>query len=466
MSARGRIIGWMLLLVTIALAGSILATAQLLSARADSLATENLSHEAESFHTFAASPTGQAQRSAEALLTRYLTDSVPDSGESYFSLLAGVPSRRSSAPPPARLDTDPAFVQELAGATEPIHGWWQSSAGRVRYGVIPVSVTGDQVDGALVIMQFRDVLAKPLFESVRIFSLVAAIALVGAGVASWLVAGRVLEPVRVIRHTAEQISETDLTRRIPVTGRDDVARLATTFNRMLDRLQDAFATQRQFMDDAGHELRTPITVVRGHLELMGDDPQERRETTALVIDELDRMNRIVEELIVLAQADRPDFLTRAEVDLADLTVDVLAKARMLAPRQWAMDGVAEGVVCADGQRLTQALMQLAANAVQHTTSGDRIAIGSEEARGRLRLWVSDTGSGVAPEDAPHIFERFRRGTGTRRTVGEGLGLAIVASIAEAHGGRAVLAERPGPGATFFLDLPMTPLRPPHTEEDR
>ncbi|WP_137122555.1 sensor histidine kinase [Segeticoccus rhizosphaerae] len=454
MSARGRIIGWMVLLVAIALAGSIVVTAQVISVRADDIAGDNLSHEADSFHAYAASPTGRSQQSVDALLTRYLEDSVPDSGESYFTLLDDQPDRRSSVEPPARLDTDPGFIKEVAGHAEPVSGWWQSRAGKVRYGVIPARVDGDPQRGALVILQFRDVQAGPLFASVKIFGIVAAVALVFAGVASWLVAGRVLEPVRLMRQTAEQISESDLHRRIPVTGKDDVARLSATFNRMLDRLEGSFDTQRRFIDDAGHELRTPITVVRGHLELMGDDPQERAETTALVLEELDRMKRIVVELIDLARAERPDFLAPGRVDLADLTVDALAHARVLAERHWAVDAVAEGTVVADGQRLTQALMQLASNAVQHTAPGDRIAIGSERYGDRFRLWVSDTGRGVSPADAPHIFERFRRGEGPVRAHGAGLGLSIVKSIAEAHAGTARLVDRPGPGATFVLDLPV------------
>src|SRR5699024_9314547 len=124
---------------------------------------------------------------------------------------------------------------------------------------------GDPHHGVLVIAVFRDQLAARLYKSVQTFGIVAAVALVLAGLASWLVAGKVLEPVRLVRQTAEQITESDLRRRIPVQGRDDVARLATTFNRMLDRLESAFALQREFVDDAGHELRTPITVIRGHL---------------------------------------------------------------------------------------------------------------------------------------------------------------------------------------------------------
>ena len=131
--------------------------------------------------------------------------------------------------------------------------------------------------------------------------------LVAIGVA-WLIAGRVLAPVRELEETARSITESDLTHRLVVKGDDELARLAATFNAMLDRVASAFRSQRQFIDDAGHELRTPITVIRGHLELLGDDPAERAEVRTIMIDELDRMSRMVNDLLLLARAERPDFL--------------------------------------------------------------------------------------------------------------------------------------------------------------
>jgi signal transduction histidine kinase len=180
------------------------------------------------------------------------------------------------------------------------------------------------------------------------------------------------------------------------------------------------------------------------------------------------MSRIVDDLIVLAKAEQPDFLTLAPVDLADLTVDVLAKARALGPRRWRVAGLAETTILADGQRLTQALIQLAANAVQHTGEGDSIAVGSAAEGSRVRLWVADTGVGIAPEDRGHIFERFARGPEPRRSEGAGLGLAIVRTITQAHGGVVRVDSAPGQGATFTLDLPARagPASPGLPEVDR
>jgi signal transduction histidine kinase len=224
---------------------------------------------------------------------------------------------------------------------------------------------------------------------------------------------------------------------------------------MLDRLERAFAAQRTFVDDAGHELRTPITIVRGHLELMGDDPAEREETVRLVTDELDRMSRIVEDLLLLAKAERPDFVRPEETELAELTADVFVKARALGDRRWELAEVADRRVRLDPQRITQAMVQLAQNAVQHTVPGAPVRIGSRTtAAGRVELYVADSGAGVRPEDAEVIFERFRRGTARRGSLGSGagLGLSIVKAIAEGHHGHVRLENTEGGGATFVLAL--------------
>jgi two-component system, OmpR family, sensor kinase len=273
-------------------------------------------------------------------------------------------------------------------------------------------------------------------------------------VLAFVIAGRVLAPLRELTDTARSITETDLTRRIEVVGHDEVAEAGRTFNAMLDRLQAAFATQKSFVADAGHELRTPITIIRGHLELLGDDAQERRETVTLVCDELDRMSRFVDDLLLLAQAEQADFVQPSDVDLDALTEELMAKASALAPRDWQLESVGFGRLHADRQRLTQAVMQLAQNAVQHTAEGDRIAIGSSLRDGHARLWVRDRGPGVAQADRDRIFDRFARGSGARRSAGAGLGLTIVSAIAEAHGG-SVRLEPAGPdgGALFTVTIP-------------
>jgi signal transduction histidine kinase len=272
---------------------------------------------------------------------------------------------------------------------------------------------------------------------------------------AWVVAGRVLAPLRLLSDTAHSIGESDLTRRIPVTGDDELAELARTFNAMLGRLEAAFESQKAFIADAGHELRTPITIVRGHLETLGDDPEDRRDTVELVTDELERMSRLVDELSLLAKARRPDFVRPEPIALDQLTRRLFAKASALAPRAWRLDAPGGGEIEADPQRLTEAVLNLAQNAVEHTGEGDLIELGARLADNHARLWVRDSGPGIDPAARERIFERFGRGENAAgRREGSGLGLAITRAIAEAHGGGVELDSRPGHGATFTLSIPV------------
>jgi signal transduction histidine kinase len=243
-----------------------------------------------------------------------------------------------------------------------------------------------------------------------------------------------------------------------VASEDDVADLARAFNTMLDRLAHAIETQRQFLDDAGHELRTPLTVLRGHLEVLDpDDPADVRETRDLLLDETSRMGQIVEELVLLAKAERSDFVTVAPVDLGRLTDDVHDKARALGARRWVVDARADVEVPADVHRLTQAVLQLADNAVKFTGPDDEVGIGTQVVAGpsgrQVRLWVRDTGPGVPPEEADRIFDRFARGSTTGGAPGSGLGLAIVRAIAQGHGGDVTVQQSDAGGARFVMTWP-------------
>jgi signal transduction histidine kinase len=273
---------------------------------------------------------------------------------------------------------------------------------------------------------------------------------------AWLAAGRILAPLNLLTKTVKSIDESDLSQRIPIKGSDEISELGSTFNEMMDRLETSFATQRNFLNDAGHELRTPITIIRGHLEVMGDEPHEKAETVNLVMDELDRMNRLVDDLVLLAKAERPDFLQLETVDIGILTEEIFSKARTLAQRTWTLDNIGRGKILVDRQRLTQAMINLAQNATQYTTADSLIAIGSNLTKERAELWVRDTGEGIAENEQARVFERFARASNTRRrSEGAGLGLSIVKAIAEAHDGYVRLQSHLGIGSTFIIVLPLT-----------
>jgi two-component system, OmpR family, sensor kinase len=292
-------------------------------------------------------------------------------------------------------------------------------------------------------------------DALEVVFWVTAVAVLAVAMISWWLAGRVLRPLRVMTETARRISEEDVSRRLVDHGGDDeVAVLIRTFNSMLDRLQGALDTQKSFLADTGHDLRTPLTILRGHVEqlrsgVVPDD--ERDETLELVQDEVDRMSRLVDDLVVLARAQRPDFLRLGPVDLADLAFGVLRRAEAIEGPDWhAEPGV--GVVEADGERLTQAALNLVTNAARHSPPGAPVTIGTDLRRGEARLWVQDSGPGVRPEERETIFQRHVRGA-ERRGPGSGLGLAIARAIAEAHGGVLELENGSGPGARFVLRFP-------------
>jgi two-component system OmpR family sensor kinase len=393
----------------------------------------------------------------KAMFDVFLSRNVPAETEAFYTFLGGEPYK-STIDPQLREDVRAEEIRRFAEVTSARSGEFTTSEGRVRYLAVPVRIRGTP-RGVFVVTAGLSNELEEVEQALRVDAGVSIGVLLLASVLAWVIAGRVLAPLRLLADTARSISETDLTRRIPVEGKDEIAELARTFNAMLDRLESAFGSQKAFISDAGHELRTPITIIRGHLELLGEDPEERRETIALVTDELDRMSRLVDDLLLLAKAQRPDFLQLEELDLDVLTRELFTKASALAARDWQLEQAGHGRLRGDRQRLTQAVMNLAQNAVQHTKDRDPIAIGATHEGARARLWVRDKGPGLAETDRERIFERFDRGTDSAApTDGAGLGLAIVRAIAESHGGRVEVHSHVGAGATFSLVIPTEPPR--------
>jgi two-component system, OmpR family, sensor kinase len=224
--------------------------------------------------------------------------------------------------------------------------------------------------------------------------------------------------------------------------------------RMEDRVERTLESQKEFIDDATHELLTPLTIIRGHLETGWDDPTERQGALEVVTDEVVRMTRLVDELRVLAHTRRPDFLDAEPLDAGTMAREVLDKVRGLARRDWQLAGCDGVWLMGDRHRLQQALINLAHNAVQYTCREDRIVIGAGADERGARLWVADTGPGIPEEEHARIFERFAYGAGGRKHPDStGLGLAIVSAIARAHGGLVELDSSPGAGATFSIVIP-------------
>lgn len=457
----------LLSLVAITAAGFLLAAgvALWLQARSvDARVDRSLSHAVAELRTLATEvdpASGKPFASVEALLSTSLSRSVPNRHE---GLLVTVDGR---VPFVSGFDTDTALedVPELrrimsalpADASAQL-GTLHSAGHELRYVVVPVQVAGDPARGVFASAIDLTAERSEVEASARAYAVAGLITLLLIGSLGTLILRRQLRPLRRLAETARRISEEDLSERIPEEGADDLARLTHTVNGMLDRLESSFRGQRALLDDVGHELRTPLTIIRGHLEIMdAGDPRDVDETRVLALDELDRMGRLVDELVLLAKSERPDFLSVQDVAVDGIVEGALERARALADRRWSVDAECGASIVGDKHRLMQALLQLVSNAVRHTDPGDEIAVGASLDAGTLRLWVRDTGEGVPAADQARIFNRFERGSSDRNRGpgghGSGLGLTIVSAIAAAHGGRVVLSSLPGAGATFALELP-------------
>jgi signal transduction histidine kinase len=219
------------------------------------------------------------------------------------------------------------------------------------------------------------------------------------------------------------------------------------------RLESLLERQERFLHDASHELRTPVTIARGHLEVLERTNGGAAET-GVALDELARMERILERLLLLARADQPDFVELQEVELDRFLEDVFLRWSEVAPRAWRLGGLAHGTLRVDPEQLRIALDALLENAVKYSEPGDRIELSGRAAGSKVTIEVADEGIGVADEAHAHIFGRFARADAarTRSAGGVGLGLAIVDTIVKAHGGRCSVSRRQR-GSVFAVKLP-------------
>jgi len=468
---RARILGGYVLVLVVATVASVFVLRTVLLNRLDERINSELEQEVAELQKLAIQ--GVDPRTSEPfegdvkrIFSTFLSRNIPSANETMLALVNGEPFRRSIQPEPIPylIHKDPELIARWASVEEGSdYGSAMTPAGELRFLAVPLENRAGEAVGVFVVADFRDLEKQEVDSAVRSAAQISVITLIIGLVLFYALSGRILNRVEAVRWTAQRITESDMTRRLPVEGNDEISQLAATFNDLLDRLSDAFSTQRTFIDDAGHELRTPITIIRGHLELMGDDPDERQETVALVTDELDRMTRMVEDLLMLAKAQRPDFLNLTAVDVKELTDELNTKVHGLANREWGLDGSGVGLIEADRQRLTQAMMQLAQNAVQHTNKGDSIWIGSKVDGGEARFWVRDSGPGISKDEQERIFNRFARAKAQPRSSdGMGLGLAIVNAIAEGHNGRVRLLSAEGQGSTFTVILPVDQ---PYTEPE-
>jgi two-component system, OmpR family, sensor kinase len=459
---RTRVVALLVLLTAVALALSGATAYGLQRSELNRQIDDSLMRSVEEFRILAQEgidpSSGESFSAADQLVYTAMQRTMPAEHEGMLGFRDGRISWTGSPAVKLRLEDDPQLVEWGAGQFGNRNVTITSvTTDRTTYRAVAVPIHFDNDSGPSLMVLAYDHHAElgELDRTFLTYALVGVGVMAIVGLAAWILVGRLLNPLRTLQSTAAEISGTDLRRRVPVTGEDDVAELAMTFNEMLDRLQESFSSQRQLLDDVGHELRTPITIVQGHLELQdSEDPADVREVRDIALDELDRMRLLVDDLVTLAKSGRPDFIEPRPVDVGALTRDVLGKASQLGPRLWTLDHAADVTVALDVQRITQAWLQLASNAVKYSAEGSKVSLGSQELDGAVRLWVRDQGIGIRPEDRERIFQRFGRGSNSTRAEGSGLGLNIVTAIVGAHGGTVDVQSAPGIGSTFFIDLPV------------
>lgn len=303
--------------------------------------------------------------------------------------------------------------------------------------------------------QTRDRLARFLFLGTLLATAVAFF--IGAAVAE-----AALKPIDAVTRTAQQIvSRRDLARRIDDSGpQDEMGRLISTFNGMLQQIQGMFDRQQRFLADVSHELRTPLTTIRGEADLMTRSGRLDAEGLNGILSESERMSRLVEDLLLLARNDAAAELEKRPVELAELLQEVARQAGVLGgdSHSLRLGAVDAARVAGDRDRLKQLLLNLVSNALRHTPSGTAVTLGLRAEGNEAVLTVADTGQGIAPADLPYLFDRFYKADKARKRQGErdstGLGLAIVQSIAQAHGGWVTVDSALGRGTTFIVRLPL------------
>ena len=297
----------------------------------------------------------------------------------------------------------------------------------------------------------------------RFMMLIAVVGNIVTFATGWMLAGRALRPVLMLTEAARTIARSGaFAQRVPADmPRDELGRLAETFNEMLERLERSHTAQARFVSDASHELRAPLTVIQANLELLEHQPAmsaaEREAAVRVAHAEAARLARLVADLLVLARADTGVPVRHDPVDLDRVVVDVLDKVRLLAPhRRIAIATLDPAVVAGDADRIKQLVLNLVENAIKYTPADGRITVAIRRAGLVAEIEVRDTGIGIPAADLPRVFERFYRAdpARTRDAGGTGLGLSIALWIARQHGGDIVLASEPGRGTVATVRLPV------------
>lgn len=333
---------------------------------------------------------------------------------------------------------------------------------RLRAYVAPLNTKDGQVIGAIELAKSMRTVNSTLRDLATVVAVSIAAGLALAAIVGWLIAGNVLRPIDRITVSAQKINRArDLGRRIEMPDKmDEVGRLALTVNEMLARIEDLFRAQQRFVADVSHELRSPLTAIRGNVDLLkrgaAAEPEEQAQVLDAMDSEVGRMSRLVSDLLLLARSDAGVPLVKHPLELDTLLLEVYRQAQVMAKGVRVTLGAEDqAIVEGDRDRLKQVFLNLVDNALTYTPQGGEVSLSLEKDQDWVRIAVKDTGIGIAPDHLPHLFDRFYRvdRARSRDAGGSGLGLAIAKSVIDAHNGKITVESEPGKGSKFTVWLP-------------
>ena len=454
--ARLRIVAWMLFVVALGLTSMIVSVRSTLMADISRSANTDVTHEVKELQNFASTGvdprTSQPFTSTTRLMEVYRDGQQLTDREAVivYNHATGKATQASGASAPA-LDltsTDPLFVKMLQSPS----GATSYGSGEVRWARVELEPDDPSQHLSVITMSFTASRVDQLNATIWLMVGISAAVLVLTGIVGLLVARQILRPLRDLRTAAASVSTQDLNRRLPVKGRDDIAGLTEEFNGMLDRLQEAFDGQTQFVLRAHQEISGPLTVMDARLA-----SQPATRTVLQQRTQIAELQRVLDDLQSLTQAERRDFANLTpDVDVTDLARTLLDDVEAMAPGRWKLDLSARGTATLDVERVRQATGHLARNGLQHGNGPLTLTIApGTDGYGRsgLEISVTDEGPGLADDDVDWLFERFTHGEADGKPRGSGLGLAIVRAIADAHDGTVFAVSASGQGATVGLRIP-------------
>jgi two-component system, OmpR family, sensor kinase len=456
-----RLAAFLAIILALVLGGATFGLVRIFQSQSTSATQRSLVTELHEFQAEAAKrPPGE---SLHSFAQRFLRTRTFSEGDVFIVSLAGGPTYGSSGSAPLLASSQ---VRTWATHPESVGSQTSINTGSTRWLLATTPLVASDTGRPVATIAAAANTARTNRDLGRVVGLAAGefgVAVLAAGAGCWLLLRRLLGRIHRITQAAAALGSGSLDRRLHETARgDEVGQLEVTFDSMADQLGSTLDAQRRLLSDVSHQLRTPLTVAKGHLEvlrMLGGDPDEVWNTCGLVLDEIDHMRSQVERLLTLGHAMEPDFVVREPVDLRSFGFDLLQSAKVIADRQWILEDVPDLVVEADADKLRGALLNLIDNAVHATSTGDIIALRVVDNHdGSVAVSVADSGPGVPVDRRQAVLNRFSRG-GSAYSEGTGLGLAVARAVAEAHGGSVEISDSGYGGACVTLTLLVTSAHP-------